>query len=85
MIKKYIKTTPIEAIQVTPDNHDEVREFASPQGVTFGTNGSFHLISTLEGQMCFTDFAYLVKNQTGECYVCSKDIFEKTYKEVNND
>ena len=25
---------------------------------------------------------YLIKNQTGECYVCRKDIFEKTYKEV---
>ena len=28
MIKKYIKTTPVEAIQVTEDNHKEVREFA---------------------------------------------------------
>ena len=85
MIKKYIKTTPVEAIQVTPNNREEVREFAKPQGITYGTLGSFHLIATKEGQMCFTDFAYLIKNQTGECYVCKKEIFEETYKEVNND
>lgn len=82
MIKKYIKTTPIGAIRVTPDNHDEVKEFAYPQEITYGTSGSFHLIATIEGQMIFNDFAYLVKNQTGECYVCAKDIFEKTYKEI---
>ena len=28
MIKKYIKTTPVEAVQVTEDNREEVREFA---------------------------------------------------------
>lgn len=82
MIKKYIKTTPIEAVQVTPDNHEEVKAFAYPQEITFGTLGSFHLITTIEGQMCFNDFAYLIKNQTGECYVCDEKIFEKTYKEV---
>ena len=32
--------------------------------------------------MRFSDGDYLIKNQTGECYVCQKDIFEKTYKEV---
>lgn len=24
-------------------------------------------------------------DETGECYVCAKDIFEKTYKEVDNE
>lgn len=83
MIKKYIKTTPVEAVQVTPDNHEEVKAFAYPQEITYGTSGSFHLITTIEGQMIFNDFAYLIKNQTGECYVCDKNIFEKTYKEVD--
>ena len=32
--------------------------------------------------MRFSDGDYLIKNKTGECYVCRKDIFEKTYKEV---
>lgn len=36
MIKKYIKTTPVEATQVTENNHEEVREFASNQPIIFG-------------------------------------------------
>lgn len=41
-----------------------------------------HTITTLEGNMSFSDGDYLVKNQTGECYVCDKRIFEQTYKEA---
>lgn len=82
MIKKYIKTTPIEAIQVTEDNREEVRKFASNQPIIFGYGLIMHSIGTLEGKMRFSDGDYLIKNQTGECYVCKKDIFEKTYKKV---
>ena len=82
MIKRYIKTTPIGAIRVTPDNQDELRAFAFPQEITFGYKIIMHSINTLEGNMQFSDGDYLIKNQTGECYVCRKDIFEKTYKEV---
>ena len=83
MIKKYIKTTPVEAIQVTENNHDELQEFAKLQSIRFGyTKYIMHSIETLEGKMCFSDGDYLVKNQSGECYVCRKDIFEKTYKEI---
>lgn len=82
MIKKYIKTTPIEAIQVTEDNREEVIKFAVLQRIVFGYGPIRHLINTLEGKMRFSDGDYLIKNQTGECYVCRKDIFEKTYKEV---
>lgn len=82
MIKKYIKTTPIEAIQVTEGNHEEVREFASYQPIIFGYELIMHSIDTLEGSMCFSDGDYLIKNQTGECYVCKKEIFEETYKEI---
>lgn len=31
MNKKYIKATPVEAIQVTLDNYEEIREFVYPQ------------------------------------------------------
>ena len=82
MIKKYIKTTPVEAIQVTEDNREEVQEFAKLQSIRFGYELIMHSIDTLEGKMCFSDGDYLIKNQTGECYVCRKDIFDKTYKEV---
>ena len=82
MIKKYIKTTPVEAIQVTEGNREEVRKFAFLQRIVFGYELIMHSIDTLEGKMCFSDGDYLIKNQTGECYVCRKDIFEKTYKEM---
>ena len=82
MIKKYIKRTPVEAIQVTEDNHKEVREFAFLQRIVFCYGPIRNSIDTLEGKMRFSDGDYLIKNQTGECYVCQKDIFEKTYKEV---
>lgn len=82
MTKKYIKVTPVEAIQVTPYNYCEVIEFAGNQNISLKDIGLFHTIDTLEGQMEFKDFDYLIKNKTGECYVCDKDIFEKTYKEV---
>ncbi|KFN86509.1 hypothetical protein H702_09155 [Streptococcus equinus JB1] len=82
MIKKYVKTTPIEAIQITEGNHEELEEFAPKQRITFGYELIMHSIDTLEGKMCFSDGDYLIKNQTGECYVCKKEIFEKTYREV---
>ena len=80
MIKKYIKTTPVEAVQVTKDNREEVRKFADAYRINFETAGNS--IFTLEGKMRFSDGDYLIKNMAGECYVCRKDIFEKTYKEV---
>ena len=83
MIKKYIKTTPVEAIQVTENNHEEVQEFAKLQSIRFSyAELIMHSIETLEGKMHFSDGDYLIKNQSGECYVCRKDIFEKTYKEI---
>ncbi|MCY7171769.1 hypothetical protein MK516_04435 [Streptococcus gallolyticus subsp. gallolyticus] len=83
MIKKYIKTTPVEAIQVKPYNYNEVIDFANEQNIVFGSIGLFHTIRTADGYMGFNDFDYLIKNSTGECYPCRKDIFEETYKEVN--
>ena len=58
MIKKYIKTTPVEAIQVTKDNREEVKKFATWQSIGFGV---FHEIETLEGTMYFNDGDYLIK------------------------
>lgn len=82
MIKRYIKTTHIGAIRVTPDNQEELKAFAFPQEITFGYEIIMNSINTLEGIMYFSDGDYLIKNETGECYVCQKDVFEQTYKEV---
>lgn len=83
MIKKYIKTAPVEAVQVTEENRKEVIDFAFLQRITFFYRPIRHSIDTLNGKMRFSDGDYLIKNQNGECYVCRKDIFEKTYKEVS--
>lgn len=40
MIRKYIKTTPVGAIRVAPDNQEELRAFAFPQEITFGYSQS---------------------------------------------
>ena len=53
MIKKYIKTTPVEAVQVTEDNREEVREFAFLQRIVFGYGPIRNSIDTLEGKMRF--------------------------------
>jgi len=36
MIKKYIKTSPVEAIQITPTNHEEVKRFIGAFDIGFG-------------------------------------------------
>ena len=66
MIKKYIKTTPVEAVQVTKDNREEVRKFAFLQRIVFGYGPIRNSIDTLEGKMRFSDGDYLIKNQAGE-------------------
>lgn len=76
MIKKYIKA-PVEAMRVTLDNYEEIRQFVYPQTTTCGYD-----LYTNVGKMHFRDGDYIIKNSTGECYVCQRDIFEKTYKEV---
>lgn len=82
MVKRYIKVTPVEAIQVTEGNRKKVEEFAFLQIIIFGYGPIRHSIDTLLGKMRFSDGDYLIRNETGECYVCRKDIFEKTYKEA---
>lgn len=62
------------------DNHEETKEFAFLQRIVFCYEPIRHSIDTLEGKMRFSDGDYLIKNQTGECYVCKKEIFEETYK-----
>lgn len=50
MIKKYIKVTPVEAIQVTEDNHKKAEEFAFLQRIVFGYGPIRHSIDTLGGK-----------------------------------
>ena len=79
MTKKYVKITPVETIQVTPYNYCEVIKFAGDQNISLKDIGLFHTIDTMEGQMNFKDFDYLIKNPTGECYVCVPEIYSRIH------
>ena len=82
MAKTYIKKPmPIEAVQFTGKNFDEVKEFCPS-----ATLDKDELqVKTLEGVMKAPNKVgdYVIKGVVGEFYICDKDIFEKTYEEVN--
>lgn len=85
MIKKYLKKTPVTAIQFTRDNFEAVKTFAAPQDcVLFNLARMIGKLETLEGTMLFHLGDYIVKNVTGECYVCDEEIFKETYYEVTD-
>lgn len=82
-IKTYYKKTPITALQITLDNFDTVKTFAYPQECTPLDKESLSgTIETLEGKMTYKLGDYIVKNTTGEAYVCDEEIFKETYNEI---
>ena len=87
-IKKYIKKPiPIEALQWTGDNKQEIINFIddNTRYQFIKTSTSYNLyISTLEGEMKASIGDYIVKGVDGEFYPCKPGIFEKTYEEVSN-
>ncbi len=81
MIKKYVKKRiPIEAIQWTGSNFEELQAFAGSD--LYMQNGRLY-IHTLEGDMAAANPIgdYLVKGIKGEFYFCEKAIFEESYEE----
>ena len=81
MVKKYVKKPiPIEAVQWTGDNFEELYIF-SDGGVYF--QDGYVYIHTLEGDMKMKNKVgdYLIKGVRGEFYFCEKNIFEETYEE----
>jgi|LUMK01.1.fsa_nt_gb hypothetical protein len=99
MIKKYKKKPiPIEAIQWTGNNAEEVIEFcddsliynvkdyidmAESRGLPDGS--TFFIIKTLEGYMDVQVGAYIIKGVKGELYPCKEDIFLETYDEIEDE
>ena len=85
MIKKYIKKPiPIEAIQWTGKNLNEIKKFTN-QDVCI-KNG--HLIlNTLEGTFVSKNKTgdWIIKGIKGEFYICEKTIFEESYIEYNDE
>lgn len=78
---KYVKLPiPIDAWQINPE------EKILPDWVQLAIDkGMFNItpypnVSTLEGLMTGNLEDYLIKGVTGELYICSKRVFEKTYE-----
>lgn len=81
MTKKYVKKPiPIEAVQFTGDNFEELYDFAGDD--VYQQDGWVH-VHTLEGDMKMKNKTgdYLIKGVKGEFYFCEKSVFEETYEE----
>lgn len=79
---RYVKKPiPVEAIQWTGDNFDEVREFMSDSHVIVTTYNEL-IIPTLEGDMRAPIESWIIRGAMGEYYPCRSDVFEETYEPV---
>lgn len=82
-IRNYYKKTPITALQITLDNFDTVKTFAYPQECTPLDKETMRgTIETLEGEMSYKLGDYIIKNVTGDTYICDGEIFKETYDEI---
>lgn len=82
-IKTYYKKTPITALRITLDNFDTVKSFAHPQVCTPLDKETMRgTIETLEGEMSYKLGDYIIKNVTGDTYICDGEIFKETYHEI---
>ena len=89
---KYVKKpVVIDAIQITRENIDDVIDFVSskdsvivPSFVDFEKTTPIYFIHTLEGVMraCVGD--WIIKGIKGEFYPCKPDIFNATYKPIDD-
>ena len=80
---KYVKKPiPIEAIQWTGDNFDEIYNFMNDCHPFIDPSNNLY-IKTLEGDMLAEPYSYIIKGVEGEFYPCRGDIFEKTYVKLN--
>ena len=81
MTKYRKKPVVIEAIQLTPDSINAVREFMQDAGShRISAANVIVVIHTLEGDMIARDGDYIIKGVQGEFYPCKPDIFLTTYE-----
>ena len=80
---RYIKKPiPIEAIQWTGNNFDEVHDFVTNKPI-FITGSNEIIISTLEGDMRAPEGSWIIRGPMGEYYPCRREVFEETYEPVD--
>lgn len=78
------KPIPVEAIQWTGDNFDDIHDFIIGQPIVITTFNEL-VISTLEGEMKAPIGSWIIRGPLGEYYPCRKDVFEKTYDPIEKD
>jgi len=71
----------VRGVYVRPD--DVTKHSDEPFGTGCGMIGL--LIKTLEGEMLAIEGDYIIKGIQGEFYPCKPDIFEKSYREVEEE
>ena len=83
---KYVKKPiPIEAIQWTGKNFDEIARFMGENRPIMNAQNEL-VISTLEGDMRAPVGAYIICGVTGsDFYPCAKDVFEQSYEPVDEE
>ena len=82
-VKNYMKRPfVIQAYQYRGEEVRETPEWVQEKLVYLNKNKDGGIVSTLEGNMNFHIFDYLVKGIRAEVYVVAKDIFEESYYEV---
>lgn len=83
MIRKYKKKPIIvEAMCFLGIGYiDELKHFVG-DALIVGSNSYDCKLKTLEGDMTFSKFDYIIKGVNGEFYPCRPDIFEKTYQDA---
>ena len=79
---RYIKKPiPVEAIQWTGHNFDEIHDFVTNRPVVVTGNNEV-IISTLEGDMRAPEGSWIIRGPLGEFYPCRGEVFEETYEQV---
>ena len=89
MSKYRKKPVVIEAVQVEPDNINELMKLSnggSRDATYLWEDGKLDhiVVKTLEGTMIASLHDYLIKGVSGELYPCKPDIFDKTYEPAEN-
>lgn len=77
------KPLEIEAVQFSPENEEEIKEFLDGAEFAVTDYNNKILLRTLEGVMEGYRGDWVIKGIQGEFYICKNDIFEETYEPVH--
>ena len=86
IVESYVKLPiPIQAVQWNDDQNSYFKliKMGAIPHIEIEGDGSLY-IKTLEGRMKCPIGSYVIKGVEGEFYACNEEIFNKTYKKVEN-